>query len=86
MLLREGHVSCDARCIEPNVRPNISDIVPLERDEFLMWETDKCVDKVCTYMPEVAWFIQETGFDLGRGVGWVFMAIKRRIPIKSKLD
>jgi hypothetical protein len=32
------------------------------------------------------WFTQETGFDLGRGFTWVFMNIKRRIPMKSTWD
>lgn len=32
------------------------------------------------------WFTQETGFDLGRASTWVFMNIKRRIPMKSTWD
>jgi hypothetical protein len=86
MLVLVGHVSYDARCIESKVRPNISDIAPLEPNKFWIWETVKPVDKICTCIREVVWFTQETGFDLGRGFTWVFMTIKRYIPMKSTLD
>jgi hypothetical protein len=36
MLVNGGHVSPDAQCIQPKVHPDISDIAPLERDEFLI--------------------------------------------------